>query len=155
MNKKEFYLQASICDYLNRFYPNILYRSDLAGLKMTIGQAMQIKMIQKYKSWPDLFIYEMAYSQEMIRSTNFQKYVSGEGIYKGLAIEIKLRSEDIFKKNGSFRNEHVSNQSDMLKKLQRRGYKAVFGIGFEHIQKEIDDYLKYRIDIDEEPKLNL
>lgn len=133
MKKKEFYLQASVCDYLNRMYPKVIYRSDLAGIKMTIGQATQIKMIQKYRGWPDIIIYENA-----IFRTNKEEYFK---TFCGLAIEIKCEKKDIFKKNGEPRNKHIIEQWKIIEELKRRGFMALFGIGFDHIREKIDEYL--------------
>jgi len=135
MKKQEFYLQATICDYINKFYPDVLYRSDLSGIKMTIGQAKLIKLIQKYRGWPDIIIYEQA----QFISDNFDFF------YQGLAIEIKNNKSDVYTKFGKLKNnKHIEEQEKMLKKLRNLGYKAIFGTGFDNIKEEIDNYLKGR-----------
>lgn len=133
MTGQEFYLQVAVVDYLTKFYPDVIFRSDLAGIKMTIGQAMKIKLIQKWRGWPDIIIYENAITE------------NGH-FYCGLAIELKLKRNDIYKKNNELRNEkHIKEQFEMLKKLNHRNYLAVFGMGFDDTKIKIDNYLSRRI----------
>lgn len=131
MNNKEFYLQTTVCDYLNKKYPDVLYRSDLAGIKLTIGQATQIKLIQKWIGWPDIIIYEPSY-------LNHHTYI-------GCAIEIKTEDERLTKKNGEWRTSHLKEQAEMLLKLNSRGFYSFFGHGIDDIVDRVDFYLSGRI----------
>jgi len=141
----EFYLQATICDYLNRIYPDVLYRSDLAGVKMTIGQAKKIKMIQQERGWPDLIIYEV--STATMEKYEILKKDSTIFYYLGLALEIKCENEKLYKKNGQPKSKHIEEQLKILKKLRERNYFGTFGIGFDHCKDIIDHYLKCKVNI--------
>jgi len=120
----EYDLHVSIVEYLNYKYPESLFQSDLSGVRLPIGLATKMKRIQKDRAWPDLFIAE------------------ARGQYHGLFIEIKTDRDEVYKKNGKLRAiTHIREQYDKLRQLERRGYKAIFGCGFEHIRQVIDEYL--------------
>jgi len=123
MNHPEYNLQKSICAYLNAQYPNVLYLSTGTSLKLTQSQAGRNKAIQKdgFKC-PDLLVL-------------FPNYY-----YDGLAIELKVKSP--FKKDGTLlKNEHLEGQQKAIDELNKLGYYATFGIGFEHCKQIIDEYL--------------
>lgn len=126
MIKKEEQLHLSIARYLKYQYPGIIFRTDFAaGIKMNIGQAVRHKAMQSGAGFPDLFIAEP------------------RGGYHGLFIEIKKDISQVLKKNGQFvSNQHIREQAEMLRRLSEKGYKAVFGCGFEHCIRIIDDYFK-------------
>ena len=123
---KEASLHQQVVDYLKWQYPNVLFRIDFAaGIKMTIGQAVKHKHLQKCKAWPDLFIAER------------------RGAYAGLFIEIKRDKSEVYLKSGAFKNDaHIQEQQDTLLKLRASGYAAFFGCGFDDIQIIIHEYLK-------------
>ena len=116
-------IHIMICDYLRVKYPDVLFRTDLGGIKLTMGQATQVKRMQGGKrAWPDLFIAEP------------------RGKYSGLFIELK--AANIYKKDGSLRkDDHLYEQSEMLTRLEARGFKALFAVGFERAAAIIDEYL--------------
>lgn len=119
-------LALDVSNYLCRRYPDVLFRFDYgAGVKLTIGQAAKQKRLQKIKSWPDLTILEPRRG------------------YHGLIIELKQENVQVYKKNGGLvKNEHIQGQAVVLKKLNAKGYLAVFGIGLQECIKVIDDYLQ-------------
>ena len=51
-------LQKMVCEYIKLKYPNVLFNSDMAGIKLTIGQAIQSKNLRSHNGFPDLAIYE-------------------------------------------------------------------------------------------------
>lgn len=119
-------LHMQVVNYLKLQYPHILFRTDFAaGIKMTMGQAVKHKKLQKCKAWPDIFI---------AKKNKF---------YSGLFIEIKKDASQVFLKDTITikRDEHIKEQFEILQVLQVEGYKAVFGCGFSHIKRIIDDYL--------------
>lgn len=131
MKKEEFDLQCDVCRFIKIKYPDVLFRSDLAGIKMSIGQARKIKRLLNTRAYPDLHILEPA----IIRGVK----------YSGLCIEIKLNIEEIYKKDGELRiSKHIQEQHAMLLELRKRGYVADWGYGWENIIQKIDDYLRYR-----------
>ncbi len=122
---KEADLHQQVVTYLNIAYPGTLYRTDFAaGVKMTIGQAVRHKKLQKCKAWPDLFICER------------------RGGYGGLFIEIKRSKDEVYLKSGAFKQDkHIQEQQEILVQLRLRQYAAFFGCGFDSIKVIIDNYL--------------
>jgi len=50
----------------------------------------------------------------------------------GLAIEVKKDGYEVFNIDGSLReNKHLQEQSEVLHKLKRQGFRAVFGEGYK------------------------
>lgn len=123
-SKREESVHNSICMYLNLQYPNVMYITDLSGIKLTIGQAVQAKK-QRCKSFKlvDLNILHP------------NKH------YNGLCIEIKKNREVLYTKKGELRNsEHIKAQKKAIEHLNSVGYYATFGCGFEDCKKIIDTY---------------
>lgn len=132
MKKEEFKLQIDVAKFLTIKYPGVMFRSDLAGIKMTKGQAFQIMRLHNSRGYPDIHIIESA----TIRGIK----------YYGLFIEIKLNIEALYKKNGGIRiSKHIQEQHAMLLELRKRGYKAQWGLGWGDIITKIDNYLRHRI----------
>lgn len=53
-------VHRQVAEYLRAAYPKILFRSDSgAGMRLTIGQAVQQKKQQNGMRWPDLMICEI------------------------------------------------------------------------------------------------
>jgi hypothetical protein len=123
---KEQSIHKQVCTYLKMQFPKAIYHTDFAaGVKMSIGQAVKNASLQSGKSWPDLFIAEP-------RNGHF-----------GLFIEIKASMDKVYKKDLTFKkDEHVQAQAEMLTALTERGYKSVFGCGFDHCKTIIDEYMK-------------
>lgn len=107
-------------------YPNIIFLSDMSGLKTSIGTAVQMKSLRSGRAIPDLIILQP------------------NNLFNGLLIEIKVNVSDVYLKDLKTikKNEHIKEQKNMLKRLSDLGYYATFGIGFDNCKKIIDDYLK-------------
>lgn len=125
--KPEQRLQNAVCDYLRAQFPNVLFMVSPSGIKLTIGQAKNLKRNQNpSKGWPDLLIMQR-----------------GNGICSGLFLELKPEGYQLYKKDGTLRkNEHTENQAEVHKLLHSRGYKATFATGFDQAKQIIDEYLK-------------
>lgn len=127
MKHDEYELQRQISWYLHVQYYDVLFLSDtIANLKLTKMQAIRNKRIQKegFKT-PDLLILEPRNG------------------YSGLFIELKIVTP--FKKDGEIKasiKDHLKRQLESIERLNKKGYKACFGVGFEETKKIIDDYLK-------------
>jgi len=127
MRHDEYELQRAISWYLHVQYYDVLFLSDtIANLKLSKMQAIRNKKIQKegFKT-PDLLILEPRNG------------------YSGLFIELKIATP--FKKNGEIKastKDHLKGQLESIEKLNQKGYKACFAVGFEETKKIIDDYLK-------------
>ena len=133
----EHQLYVLVAEYLQAQYPDVVYRFDLAAdLKLTVGQAKKHKRLHPTRGYPDLFIAEPA-----------PRCIDGgwNNEWHGLYIEIKKDGESPFKKDGTLKkDQHLEEQQEMLERLEFRGYKAVFGVGFDEITKIIDDYMRTR-----------
>jgi len=100
----------------------------VASLRLTMGQAMRNKAIQKdgFKT-PDLIILET------------------KGMYCGLFIELKTTDDDLFKKRSKdLKNDHVIGQYKSIKDLRSKGYFACFCSGFDETKTVIDTYMKLK-----------
>jgi hypothetical protein len=127
MNKlpqKEKDLHRAVCTYLKMQYPNVMFNSDMSGIKLTMGQAVQAKKLRSNQGFPDIVIYEQRCG------------------YNALFIELKRDGERIYKKDGMLASPHLQEQYDCLCMLRERGYEAQFAIGFDQAREIIDQYLE-------------
>lgn len=127
MNKPkqtEAQLHKMVCDYIRTKYPNVIFNSDLSGIKLTIGQATKLKSLRSSRAFPDIVIYEP------------------RGTYHGLFIELKAEGTKLLKKDGSPATEHIKEQELMMRSLIKKGYLCYFAIGFNAAKFFIDKYLK-------------
>lgn len=115
--------QDQFCAYLKLKYPHLLFRVDQGGSKLTIGQAMRFKRQQKSRGWPDIFLAE------------------ARGGFFGLFIEGKTEDTLIYKKDGDFSTEHLREQHERLWELEKAGYAAYFGKGFDGCRRLVDEYM--------------
>lgn len=116
-------LQLNICKWLKLQHPNLLFNSDLSGLKMTIGQAKQAINLRNDKyHFPDMVIYH--------------KNMLGNGLF------IEFKKETPYLKNGSLsKSEHIQNQNNTMNELREQGFVCVFCWDFEQTKTIISDYL--------------
>ncbi len=131
---KESEIQMLVADYLRLQYPDVIFHSDFgSGIKLTMGQATKQKRLNGgRRAWPDMFI---AQPMDLDRGQISWRY------YHGLFIELKKDGTRLKKQNGEWSSEHIKEQAIMLDRLQKRGYKADFALGFDQAKKLIDDYL--------------
>lgn len=126
MQHKEYDLQKKVCKWLSVQYPKVMFMSDtIASCKLTMGQAMRNKTIQKdgFKT-PDLIIFEP------------------KGEYHGLFIELKTESPFLKSiPNTLKKNEHIEAQADSMILLSKAGYKCFFSWSFGQTKEIIDKYL--------------
>ena len=133
---KESELQVMVANYLVQNYPDVQFHSDFgSGCKLTKGQAIkQMRQNGGRKGWPDMVIAEP------------------DGKYHGLYVELKKdgeyplagpRAKNRFLSidGKEYKTEHIKEQADVIYKLNQKGYKAEFAVGFEEAKKLIDDYL--------------
>lgn len=121
---KEAALHRHVCDYLRAQYPHVLFTSEASGLRLTIGQAKQMKRLRSGNGFPDMMIFEP------------------RGDYHGLFIELKAEGTKLTKKSGGWATVHLAEQSEILCDLTEKGYLAEFAVGFEEAKQIIDEYLK-------------
>lgn len=116
-----------LCLWMKIQHPNVMFNTDLSGVRLTPGLANQVKNLRSNNGFPDLVIYEK------------------RGEYGACFIELKRTGEKIFKKDGeSAINEHIQNQLITNFKLANRGYFAIIAIGFEEAKQIITNYLNLK-----------
>lgn len=121
--RNEEQLHMMVCDYIRMQYPDVLFRTDMGGVKLTMGQAIKAKRMNGgRRAWPDLFV------------------AARRGRYGGLFIELK--NKNIYRKDGTLlKSEHLAEQQAVLDSLCAAGYCAVFAVGFTDAKMVIDNYL--------------
>ena len=120
-------IQRQICNYISTFYPDIIFLSDLSGIKLSMYQAKKIRDLKSCRGIPDLLILEPRNN------------------YHGLLIEIKKDGVRVLKKDGKVpKNDHLQEQWKVVNNLRLKGYYATFCIGYAHTKKIIDDYLNQK-----------
>lgn len=133
-------LQANVAMYLRMQYPDVMFKSDFgSGVKLSPYQARMQKLQSGGKrGWPDLFIAEPV-----------PRCVDGgwKDEWHGLFIELKREGTRLKKKDGSWASEHIAEQYDVLDRLQFRGYRAEFAVGFEEAVNLIDEYLSIKKEV--------
>lgn len=127
-------LHQQVVDYLHVQYPDVLYRTDFAsGIKMTMGQAVKHKRLQKVRAWPDL---------QVLRA-----WPGGNNKHNYLGLFIELKHPEgghmPFLKDGITRskNKHCMEQWAILDWLTAEGYCACMAVGFDQAKLIIDWYL--------------
>lgn len=127
-------LQRAIAKYIRMKYPAALFHSDFgSGIKLQLWQAVAQKAQNGgRRAWPDMFIAEPV-PRCVDGSWNYE--------YNGLFMELKREGTRLKKKNGEWSNQHIAEQADMLEKLEFRGYKAIFAVGYEEAKRIVDEYL--------------
>lgn len=126
MSKAELHIQEMLAEYLTLQYPGVIFRSDLGGIRLNMGQAMEAKRLQggKGRGFPDMFIASPRHG------------------YHGLFGEIKTSVDQIYTKAGKMRQDtHTQEQYRVILRLCQEGYKAGFWLGYDHAREVIDDYL--------------
>lgn len=124
INMNEHNEHRAVCQYIRVRYPSVLFTSDGSGVRLPIGLAAKIKTLKSDRGMPDIMVFE------------------ARGKYHGLFIEMKATGVTVFKKDGSIRSDrHLQEQWEILKKLQLRGYYAVFAVGQDEAMEIIDRYL--------------
>jgi len=116
-------LHFQVCEYLRLQYPNVIFNTDLSGIRLTMGQSVQAKKLRSSNGFPDLVIYQKSRD------------------WYALMIELKREGTRIEKKSGELANEHIKEQAIMHRNLIVQGYLAQFAVGFKQAKELIDWYL--------------
>ena len=127
MSKEELDIQMMLAEYLTLRYPGVVFRSDLGGIRLNMGQAMQVKRLQggKGRGFPDFAILTARHG------------------YHGLFGEIKTSADEVYTKAGRMRQDvHTQEQYRVLCRLCDEGYLAGFWFGFDEARRIIDVYLQ-------------
>jgi len=123
----EYSVHKAVASYIKMQHPNVIFTSDSSGIRLSIGNALKMLALKSKDKIPDMIILQP------------------KGNYKALIIEIKAKYKNPFLKDGSIsKSKHVQSQYQTLQKLNKIGYKAVFGVGFDHCKYIIDEYFKIK-----------
>lgn len=140
-NKKEteYDLQVMLVDYLLVNYPDVIFRSDLGGIRLppglikkvnrlSVGSAKKKEDQGKKIAYPDFFIAEPM------------------GGWFGLYIELKREKRGYCKGENPLdkqlkNDEHVREQAEVLLRLREKGYYADFAGGIAEARHLVDWYL--------------
>lgn len=122
MPRPEEQIHFQIAEYVRIQYPRVFFISESSGLRVSRGLAAKLKKTRSKHTHLDLYIL-----------------YPNKG-YHGLILELKARS--IYKKDGElFKDDHLHDQADTIKKLNKIGYKASFATSFNEAKKLIDEYM--------------
>ena len=120
---KEYALSKAVATYLRLQHPHVLFHFDLAGLNLSKAQAGMTKALNS-RGWPDLIICEP----------------SKTGKYKALFIELKAEGTKLFNRSGGPKTDHISEQGNIIERLNDRGFYADFGVGLDACIRLIENY---------------
>ena len=122
---QEAYIHALVCNYLRVNYPDVIFTSDLSGVRLPMSLAKKVKPLKSSRGIPDLIIFYPA------------------GGYHGLLIELKTPDAKVLKRDGTIlANPHTKEQFDVIMKLRAQGYAAFFVRGFPAARKCIEYYMQ-------------
>lgn len=122
--KKEEILHRQVVEYLKYQYPKVLFNTDLSGVLLHKGIAGKMSTLRSRKGHPDIAIYEPRNG------------------YHALFVELKAEGVRVYRQDGQLvSDEHIREQGDYMKELGRRGFMAVFAVGFDEAKRIIDEYL--------------
>lgn len=130
VKKHEEALQLRVCSYLRSEYPHVEFHGDYAaGMKLTANQAITRRKMQSGRGWSDIFI---AYPSKG---------------FHGMFIELKKEGTNIYvtrgPRKGQFvQNEQILNEAAFIKKMEKLGYFARFGCGYDKTIELIDWYFE-------------
>lgn len=124
---QEEWIHLKIVAWLKDTYPDVLFRTDLAGIKLTNWMAVKVNRFQDgQRGWPDIFLPEP------------------RGIFHGFYGEIKTGVSEVFTLKGPIRqSKHIQEQWTMLQSLRERGYAACWLLGLEDAKTVLEAYLDY------------
>lgn len=139
----EYDLQLKLVDYLIANYPDVIFRSDLGGIRLPPGLTVKVKKLAvgnksgkelketKSIAYPDFFIVE------------------ARGGWFGLFIELKREKSGYCKGKNPLdkqlkNNEHIREQAEVLLRLREKRYYADFAGGISEIIHLVDWYLGLR-----------
>jgi hypothetical protein len=124
-NQREKKISIELAKYINLQYPDVIFFPDASGVRLTMGQAIQLRVqrCNRYKI-PDFFILEP------------------KGVYNGLILELKKEGESPYLKDGNLSNsKHIQEQHKSMLKLRSVGYFADFAVGLDEAIYRVNWYM--------------
>jgi hypothetical protein len=117
-------IHQSICAFIRRLYPDVIFMSDASGLRVSQGLRMQMKTLKSSRGIPDLIILHPV------------------GKFCGLMLEIKTVDAPLYRRDGELvADPHIHEQSDVLMHLRDLGYAAFFVRGFDRAVSCFQNYI--------------
>jgi len=121
--KEEAYSHAALCNYIRANHPDVIFTSDLSGVRLPIGLARAVKPLKSSRGIPDIIILHPA------------------GCYHGLLIELKALDVRLYRKDGQLvSDEHLAEQAATIGRLRSVGYAAYFVCGFHAGRRLVDEF---------------
>ena len=118
-------LHKQICTYLRMQYKDVIFTTDLSGVRLPIGLAIKVKQLRSSNGVPDILIFEP------------------NMFHHALFLEVKKESP--FKKDGNLKsNEHLAEQLNIIELLRDKDYAAMFVWTFDDAKERIDNYMSLR-----------
>jgi hypothetical protein len=115
-----------LCNYLRNNYPNVIFTSDLSGVRLPMGLARKVKNLKSTRGIPDLIVFQP---------------MNG---FHGLLLEIKAPDVQLYRKDGTgmLRDPHREEQTAVILQLRALGYAAYFVRGFPAGRSCIENYMR-------------
>jgi len=121
---KESDIHKSIIEWTKQKYPTVLINTDSSGIKLNVGQAMQMKRLRNGNGYPDISIYSKG--------------------SLGSALFIEVKNTSPYKNNGElFSETHLQEQDDMRISLLEQGYHCEFVWSLEQAKELITRHLNH------------
>jgi len=115
-------LQRDVCDYIRLKWPDAVFNSDGAGNYVSSATAAMNTALRSSSGYPDLFV------------------AVPRGGFHGLFMELKREGTKLHKVDGSWVNDHVAQQAEVLQRLDDAGYDAWFAIGWDMAIEIVEEY---------------
>jgi len=134
--KEEQFVHRTLCGYLATNYPEVIFTTDLSGVRLHRGLWQQVAPLKSCRGIPDLIVLHPA------------------GGCHGLLLELKAADVPIYCKDGRLRSdEHLQEQAAVINRLRAAGYAAFFVRGVEHGRDCIANYMSGRLQPGQLPSL--
>lgn len=122
---KEDYVHAALCNFIKTNYPDVIFTSDLSGIRLPMKLARKVKPLKSSRGIPDLIIFWPANG------------------FHGLLLEIKATDESVLRKDGLPRAYvHLLEQIQVIRRLRQLHYAAFFVNGIAAGKKCIENYMR-------------
>jgi hypothetical protein len=123
-------IHIQLCAYVRTKYPSAIFTSESSGIRLTMGQAVKAKKLRSSSKLPDFWLAEP------------------RGIFSGLFLELKRSSEEVFRKDGTLKqDDRILGQNVILGRLREKGYKAEFACGLGNALQLVEYYMSLPISI--------
>lgn len=121
----EYDIQLLCLEWLEAAHPDVIYRTDMGGVKLPIGLARKSAALQKFRGYPDVSIDHAV------------------GGYHGLKVELKQPGEVLGKNDNLLATNRIHHieQAAILIQLAERGYAVDIAIGYDSFVATVQSYM--------------